>query len=133
MKKISITVLVAFAIMAMVGTANAGPVAKMVNSFPVCDSNGNVTMGTMPAGTALVDIEIYDDVNGSRPDRIGPKTSFKLERGQGFNFLWKDDSGVHFQMITPQSSPPRGLSIDPSWIDPKTGQPACKYLFPLLK
>lgn len=133
MKKISITVLVAFAIMAMVGAANAAPAARMVNSYPTCDASGNVTMSPMPAGTTLVDVEVYDDVNGTKPVRIGLKTSFKLERGQGFNFLWKDDSGVHYQMITPQSSPPQGLAIDASWIDPKTGQPACKYLFPLLK
>jgi len=122
--------IVVLAVVAFAGISSAAPAAKLVNTQVSCDSNGNVTIGAMPDIAKLVDVEIYDDVNGTKPERIGPKTSFKLEPGQGFNFLWSDATGVHYQMITPQTPPPQGLSIDKSWIDPRTNQPACKYLRP---
>jgi hypothetical protein len=119
-----------FFLLAMVGAANAAP-AKFVNATVSCDGDGNVTIATMPSGTTLVAVEIYDDIRGTKPRRIGATSSFKLEPGQGFNFIWKDLEGSWYQMITPQSKVPAGLAIDASWIDPQTGQPACKYLFPL--
>jgi hypothetical protein len=118
-----------FFLLVMVGAANAAP-AKFVNAAVSCDSNGNVTIGVMPSGTKLVDVEVYDDINGTKPQKLGAVSTFKLEPGQGFNFIWSVEKTVYWQMITPNTPPPAGLAIDKSWIDPKTGQPACKYLFP---
>jgi hypothetical protein len=129
MKRVLCSIIVVLAIVAFANVSNAAPAAKLVNAQVSCDSNGNVTIGAMPDIAKLVDVEIYDDVNGTKPKRIGAVNSFKLEHGQGFNFLWSDSSGVHYQMITPQTAPPTGLEIDKSWVDPKTGQPACKYLY----
>lgn len=121
-----------FFLLAMVVLASsAAPiVAKLVNTQVSSDSNGNVTVGAMPAGTSLVAVEIYDDINGVNPRRIGATSTFKLEPGQGFNFIWSDGKTSWWQMVTPNTLPPAGLAIDASWIDSKTGQPACKYLFP---
>jgi hypothetical protein len=124
-----ISFMAVLAIVAFAGVSNAAP--KFVSVQPTCDTGGNVSIPAMPSGATLVNVEVYDDVNGSKPKPLGPKSSFRLEPGQGFNFLWSDASGTYFQMITPQSKAPVGLMIDCSWIDPKTGQPACKYLYPV--
>lgn len=106
--------------------------AKYVDALIKNEGGGSFSI-VMPAGATLVDIEVYDDLRGIKPFRIGPKSPFKLEPGQGFNYIWKDSAGSFYGMITPQSDAPDGLQTDCSWIDPKTGQPACKYLYPKSK
>ena len=127
MKKIGL--IVVFVIMAMALAVSAWATPKAVAVSVACDPSGNVTVGQFPTGAKLINIEVYDDVNGTPPSRIGPKSSFKLEPGQGFNFIFKDNEGQWYQLITPSSQAP-GLVTDCSWIDPATGSPACKYLFP---
>lgn len=101
-----------FFLLAMVVLASsAAPiVAKLVNTQVSSDSNGNVTVGAMPAGTSLVAVEIYDDINGVNPRRIGATSTFKLEPGQGFNFIWSDGKTSWWQMVTPNTLPPAGLA-----------------------
>lgn len=129
MKKLVSGFVMAMALVCVVcGPAMATP--KFVNVQPTCDSGGNVTIPTMPSGATLVNVEIYDDVNGTKPKQLGAVSAFRLEPGQGFNFLWKDSEGTWFQMITPSTTPRGHLTTDCTWIDPKTGNPACKFLFP---
>jgi hypothetical protein len=111
-------------VLCTVGTGMATP--KWVNAVPsYCQSNGNVTIPAMPKGTKLLNVVIYDDVQGTIKS-LGPVNHFQLKPGQGFNFTWKDKTGVWWQMITPQSIA-KGLVIDCS--NPK----GCKYLAPPAK
>lgn len=110
------------------GSAIAAP--KGVPVVPTADQNGNVTIPPLPAGAKLVNVEVYDDLRGTPPVKRGAANTFQLLPGQGFNFLWQDAEGIWFQLITPSTKPGGSLKTDCSWIDPKTGQPACKYLFP---
>ena len=121
----------AFAILAIVvfaGFAHATP--KFVNAIPTADKDGNITIPALPAGAELVNVEIYNDIEGIPPRHIGPASSFMLKSGESFNYIWRDQNGkTWYQLIRPEDKNPAGLIVDSSWIDPKTGQPACKYLF----
>lgn len=122
MKKTVLAVLSVFFIFCMF-TATAGATPKYVDAIPSCDGNGNVTIPPLPAGTTFLNVEIYDDVRGIKPRMIGPVSTFQLEEGASFNFLWKDSEDcVWYQMITPYSKVP-GLLTDCS--DPR----GCKYTY----
>lgn len=119
----------AFAILAIVvfaGFAHATP--KFVNAIPTATVDGNVTIPALPTGAELINVEIYNDNEGSPPRHLGPAHSFKLKSGEGFNFIWRDKEGTWYQLITDRDKNPTGLVIDCTWLDPQ-GRPACKYLF----
>ncbi|MFZ2193246.1 MAG: hypothetical protein WAV31_03305 [Candidatus Moraniibacteriota bacterium] len=125
MKKTALmTVLIFLSLMTLV-TGSAFATAKYVDVTVSCDENGNTTISPMPAGATLVTVEIYDEVRGVAPDKIGAKTSFKLDRGQAFNFLWKDSEGTWYQMITPSFRPGGHLTVT-------CGESGCAYIFPQL-
>ena len=111
-------------VVALFASSNAMATPKYVKVTPIADADGNVTIPEFPAGTTLVNVEIYDDVRGTKPVPIGPKHNFRLELGQGFNFLWSDAEGTWYQMITPATKPSGYLAIDCSNIG------GCKYLYP---
>lgn len=134
MKKLAICILAL--ILAIPTVALATP--KYVECIPFADAQGNVTMPALPAGATLMDVILFDDVRGNTGpggQSLGAVKSFELLVGQGFNFKWRDAQGnVWWQMITPQSGillasrPGNRLSVDP-WVNPKTGQVECKYIF----
>lgn len=126
MKKWITFFMTACLVVGIAGLASAMPPPKYVAANVACDTHGNVVLG-MPAGATLKNVEVYDDIVGSKPVSLGPVIKFKLEPGQGFNFLWSDGTGTQYQLITPSSRAP-GLISDPSWIGPD-GQPKCKWVY----
>lgn len=121
MRKVLFAAVGLFMVVAMAMPALAAP--KFVNAIPSCDRNGNVIIPTLPTGATLLNVFVYDDVQGTLPKSLGPVFKFKLKADQGFNFFWKDQSGNWFQMITPVSVA-RGLVTDCS------NSGGCKYLYP---
>jgi hypothetical protein len=115
-----------FAVLAMVlgfsGFASAE--AKWVNAVPSCDSDGNVTIPVMPAGTELLNVVVYHrDGKGTRNTDLGPVHSFKLDPAnpdEGFLYTWKDKEGTwyflvdsysKFEGLRPECSDSRGCII----------------------
>lgn len=98
---------------------------KWVETFPVL--NGDLVTLTLPAGSELIDVELYDDARGIPTRSLGPVTQFKLLPGEGFNFTWKDRQGtVWYQMVTPLTPQAAGL-----YSKCLAGGKDCKYYRPL--
>lgn len=119
MKKIMV-VLMVMGVVLMAGNAMAAP--KFVDAIPSCDQGGNVIIPPLPSGATLLNVVVYDDVNGIPGKSLGNVQSFSLLPGQGFNFTWSDATGTWWQMVTPGTRAP-GLTTDCS--NPN----GCKFLY----
>ena len=116
MKKCCAAICVVLAIVVFAGFSYATP--KLLDSIPVADKDGNITTPSLSADVVLENVEICNDVWGTKPHRIGPQHTFKLKPGQSFKLLWKDQSGaIWYQMLTP----PPSLTIECSHPD------GCKF------
>ena len=125
-----VTVIVFIGMVAFgVGSACADPRSVAVQAS--ADANGNTTLSAFPAGTKLLNVHVWNDRHGSKQKELGSVSTFKLGPCDGFNFIWQDSQGSKwYQMITPASRPGGVLQTDCSWVNPKSGQHECKYLFP---
>ncbi|MDD3607521.1 MAG: hypothetical protein PHQ20_01865 [Candidatus Moranbacteria bacterium] len=119
MKKTAFVLAIGF-FLVMVGPAMAAP--KFVDAIPTCDQSGNVIIPPLPSGASLLNVVVYDDVNGVPGKSLGNVQSFSLLPGQGFNFTWRDATGTWWQMVTPSTRAP-GLTTDCS--NPN----GCKFLY----
>lgn len=125
--------LVGMFLLAIIGFFAAAAVAQMLKPAKhagveaTADPEGNYTIPSLPNGQ-LVDVEIYNDRDGTPVRRIGPQSHGKLNPCDGFNFTWKDAGGIQFHLITRGTKPGGSLETDCSWKDDR-GIPRCKYLY----
>jgi hypothetical protein len=128
MKQMVAAVMMAMAILLGI-SAQANATAKYVEMGKVPTLSGDtVDIGNVPAGYTLTDVVVYDDVRGipGHTAEEGAKTTFKLEPGEGFNFVVKHPDGKeYFQMITPRAQAGKGI-----WID-CPAEVGCKYYRPM--
>ena len=101
--------------------------AKHAGVEASADSAGNFSIPALPSGQ-VVDVEVYNDRDGTPVRHLGPKMSGKLDPCDGLNFVWRDSKGSQFQLITRGTKAGGSLETDCSWKDEK-GIPRCKYLY----
>lgn len=122
MKKAISCFVVMAVIFCLAGIAQADP--KWVNAVPSCMGN-TVTIPPMPAGTELLNVQIYHrDEKGTRNTDLGPVHTFELDPNnvkEGFNFTYRDQDGVWWQMITEYTPAVNGIGPDCS-------RPTCIYV-----
>jgi hypothetical protein len=118
MKKMLMVVLMV-GIMVWCGTVMAAP--KYVDVQPYMEGD-QVIIPPLPKGAQIVNVTVWDDTKGIPGRAAGEKHRFLLQKGEGFNFMYKDAEGTWWQMITSGTRPGRGLCID------CTNQEGCKYL-----
>jgi hypothetical protein len=85
----------------------------------------NVSISSLPNQdpAEIVEVVMFDEPGKVAPQKIS-QNSFKLSKGQGFNFTWRyaNDEKIYWQKIAPDSEVPYGLKVD---CQDKGG---CKYI-----
>lgn len=110
------------ALIAFVSIAQAEKsIAEYIDVQPVREGE-NITLPALPEGAKLLNVKIYDDVNGIPGRNIGAVHIFKLKITEGFNYTYESATGRHWQMITPSTPEANGLKPDCSHPD------GCKYV-----
>lgn len=122
MRRALIGVMVLGMVLGMAAVASA--TAKWVDVVPVLNGD-TVTLPALPAGSKLLNVQIYDDIRGIPIRNLGAVSSFPLQPGESFNFTYEDSTGRWWQMVTP-FTPMEGGLVSACF----SGGRNCKYMRP---